>query len=144
MYQFFNVFFASLPIMAWAVVDEEYSMEQSMNLPTVYSRGQDSDYFNQWTYWKNILIGTVYGIVSMLVVYCVMETGVVDANGRISYQAESAMILYFSMVMVVNVKVLLMSHGHTPLLLFCVGITFALYWVFYAVNNRMFPNNEIL
>lgn len=62
-------------------------------------------------------MGTLYGIVSMLVVYCVMESGVVDRYGRISYQAESAMILYFSMVMVVNVKVLLMSHGHTPLLL---------------------------
>jgi len=88
-----------------------------MDLPTVYSRGQESDFFNQWTYWKNILIGTIYGIVSMLVVSWVMEGGVVDMHGRVSYQAESAIILYFSIVVVVNVKVLLMSHGHTPLLL---------------------------
>jgi hypothetical protein len=40
LYQFYNVFFASLPIIAWAVVDEEYSMQESLNLPTVYSRGQ--------------------------------------------------------------------------------------------------------
>jgi magnesium-transporting ATPase (P-type) len=92
-------------------------MLESLNLPTIYSRGQESEYFNQWTYWKNILLATVYGIVSMLIVYCVMEGGVVDQYGRVSYLSESAMILYFSMVLVVNVKVLLMSHGHTPILL---------------------------
>jgi hypothetical protein len=53
-------------------------MLESLNLPTIYSRGQESEYFNQWTYWKNILLATVYGIVSMLIVYCVMEGGVVD------------------------------------------------------------------
>jgi hypothetical protein len=62
------------------------------------------------------LLGTLYGIVSMLIVYWVMEGGVINRYGRVSYQAESAMILYFSMVLVVNVKVLLMSHGHTPLI----------------------------
>lgn len=40
LYQFFNVFFASLAIMAWAVVDEEYSMKESLNLPTIYKKGQ--------------------------------------------------------------------------------------------------------
>jgi hypothetical protein len=52
----------------------------------------------------------------MLIVYYVIEGGVINPYGRVSYQAESAMILYFNMVLVVNIKVLLMSHGHTPLI----------------------------
>lgn len=148
MYQFFNVFFASGTILVWAIVDEEYSMLESLNLPTVYARGQESEYFNQWTYWKNILLATVYGIASMLIVYCVMEGGVVDQYGRVSYLAESAMILYFSMVLVVNVKVLLMSHGHTPILLviitltqFSMFLTFVFYWLSYFIYIEVFPKS---
>ena len=87
MYQFYNVFFASGPIMVWALVDDEYSMRESLDLPTIYRKGQEGHYFNQWTYWKNIMLGTFYGITSMIIVSIVMEGGIINLDGRISYHA---------------------------------------------------------
>lgn len=73
--------------MLWALVDEEYTYKQSLRLPSVYERGQEGDFFNQWTYWKNIILGTIYGVGSALIVLGVMEGGVLDQFGRVSHQS---------------------------------------------------------
>jgi magnesium-transporting ATPase (P-type) len=111
MYQFYNSFFTSGAILVWAITDEEYSMEESMKLPEVYRRGQNGEYFNKWTYWKNIFLGACYGVISLFFVCLFMEQGVIGPDGRVSYKSETGMVLYANMVMIVNLKVVLMSHG---------------------------------
>lgn len=110
-YQFFNSFFTSGAILCWAVVDNEYSFGQSLQLPIVYRRGMNGEYFNLSTYWKNIFLGAYHGAANLLFVVVMMEHGVISKHGRISYMVETGMVVFASMVIIVNMKVVLMSHG---------------------------------
>lgn len=56
-------------------------------------------------------LGAFCGIFSLILVEYSLEPGVVDSYGRISYRSEVGMLVFLNMVVVVNWKVGLMSHG---------------------------------
>jgi phospholipid-transporting ATPase len=87
MYQFFNSFFTAVPIVIWALADDEYSWEESLLIPKVYLRGLNGHYFNTKTFWKNMALGAFCGVFSIWLVEFSMEPGVVDSYGRVSYRS---------------------------------------------------------
>lgn len=47
------------------------------------------------------------------------------------------------MILIVNFKVLLMSHGQTVIVLLSVMFTFLNFWLFYQLYNYNYPNNDV-
>lgn len=62
-----------------------------------------------------------------------METGVLDAFGRTGYLRQSGSVLFFDVVMVVNLKILVMSRGVRPAILISVVGSIMMYWLMYWV-----------
>ena len=116
-YQFFNTSYTIAGSVVYAVLDEEYTMESCLKYPRVlYPPGQQSVYFNQVTYWKNVLVGFFYGILTVMLVFVSMEKRPVSSSGRSSYANEEGMVVFFIVVLVVNMKILLMANVYSPLL----------------------------
>ena len=74
-YQFFNLLYAALPIIIYALFDEEYPSKQSNYLefkkkfpspletnPLLYKLGFESQLFNSLQFWQWILSGTLHGL----------------------------------------------------------------------------------
>lgn len=141
MYQFYNSLFTSGAILFWAISDDEFSLEESLAMPRLYHRGQQGEYFNSWTYWKNIFLGAYHGIVTLFFVSFFMERGLISSNGRVSYKSEISMVIFGSLVLVVNLKVLLMSHGITPGLLTSLFLSAVNYFVVYFIYALAFRSD---
>jgi phospholipid-transporting ATPase len=71
-YQFFNLFYAALPIIIYAVFDEEYPSEKMLNVrnakasslensPHLYEQGMKSLLFNRGSFWFWFLNGAWQG-----------------------------------------------------------------------------------
>ena len=72
-YELFNVFFATLPIIVYSIFDMEYSFEESIKFPSLYSPGLQNSFFNEIVYYKNIGQGVLYGFFSIVTIFMVLE-----------------------------------------------------------------------
>lgn len=141
MYMFFNVFYTTLPIIFYALFDDEYTLEDSIYYPKVYCPGQNNQYFNQWTYWKNTLIGTIYGLATSILCYMILETSSIDKNGRTSYLSEVGMIVFLSIIIVSNFKVQIMSHGFSISIFISILISIGSYFLLYFLYRIFFTSD---
>ena len=139
-YELFNVFFAALPIMIYALFDQEYTYEESMRYPDLYEAGPNNKYFNQIVYHKTILVGIGYGFVSVVAIFMVLESGMIDGEGRVGYFYQSGAVLFFNIILVVNIKILIMSSGLSLGLFISVMISFVNYWLVYFLQSRLFDD----
>lgn len=75
MYELFNLLFAAVPIIAFALFDYEYSARQSINVKykEIYKTGVNNEEFNQTVYFITIGRGFIYGLVALIVVFFLLE-----------------------------------------------------------------------
>jgi magnesium-transporting ATPase (P-type) len=59
LYNNYNIFFTSLPIIWFAVMDFEYSKEELLSDPKYYKIGFKDEEFNRFVFWRWILYGVV-------------------------------------------------------------------------------------
>lgn len=102
-----------------------------------------NSYFNTVVYFKNIGLGIIYGVVSILITFMVLEDGVIAANGRTGYFWQSGAVLFFNIIMVVNLKVLVMSQKFSVGLLISIFGSIILYWIVYLFETKMFTNFKL-
>lgn len=62
LYSLFNVFFASLPIVIYALVDKEFKDDSLMQYPFLYEKGLKGQLFNGkrfWLWFSNAVVQSV-------------------------------------------------------------------------------------
>lgn len=82
-------------------------------------------------YFKSIGQGVLYGVISILIVFMVLEDNVLTSDGRTGYMWQSGAVLFFNIIMVVNFKVLVMSCRISLALIIAVLVSLGLYWFVY-------------
>lgn len=73
------MFFTSVPIILYAVFDEEYTYAESKRYADIYRPGLLNAEFNQNIYYQNVGQGVVYGMISLIMVFMVLEDDVLDS-----------------------------------------------------------------
>lgn len=133
LYELFNLLFAALPIISFALFDYEYSAKQSVSVKykEIYKPGVNNDEFNQTVYFLTIGRGFIYGLIALLTVFFLLENTVLTVDGRTGYLSQSGSVLYFSIVIIINLRILVMSKGYTPFLLITIVWSIGIYWVTY-------------
>lgn len=76
-------------------------------------------------------MGIVYGVLSIVVVFMVLEDNLLTSGGRTGYMWQSGAVLFFNIIMVVNFRVLVMSYRLSYGLLIAVFGSIILYWIVY-------------
>ena len=56
-YQGFNIFYAALPIVIYAVLDFEYSEKTLIDTPSLYVQGPKDKLFNNGRFWRWFIMG---------------------------------------------------------------------------------------
>ena len=64
----------------------------------------------------------------------VLEDDVLDSSGRTGYLEQSGAVLFFNIIIVVNLRILIMSNGVTFFLAFSVYGSILIYWLVYYVE----------
>ncbi len=77
--------------------------------------------------------GFIYGFIGLVVTFFLMEDNVLDYEGRTGYLIQSGSVLYFDIIIIINLRILVMSNGFTPFLLFSVFGSIGLYWLMYWI-----------
>jgi len=65
------------------------------------------------------------------VIFFLLEDNVLTVDGRTGYLAQSGSVLYFSIIIIINLRILVMSNGFSPFLIFTIIWSIGLYWVTY-------------
>lgn len=135
-FQGFNVFYAALPIVIYAVFDHEYPSKELVNKPFLYVQGIKDKLFNTKKFWGWMIMGIWE---SFIVTYWAFF--VIDYNNTSPHDGRSfglyapGMVTMSIAVFVVNAKVLTITNTFTFLCLF-VNFGSTLFYVFcYYVGN---------
>ncbi len=54
-----------------------------------------------------------------------------DQDGRTGYMIQSGSVLYFDIIIIINLRILVISNGFTPILMFAVLFSISAYWIVY-------------
>lgn len=103
----------------------------------LYKPGLLDTEFNQIVYYENIGRGIIYGFVSIVTIFMVLEDDIISSDGRIGYLYQSGAILYFNIIMVVNLRIFVMSSGISWGLFLSVTFSIAMYWVIYFFESLL-------
>eukprot|EP01016_Furgasonia_blochmanni_P009219 TRINITY_DN13822_c0_g1_i4.p1 TRINITY_DN13822_c0_g1~~TRINITY_DN13822_c0_g1_i4.p1 ORF type:complete len:1011 (-),score=95.37 TRINITY_DN13822_c0_g1_i4:124-3156(-) len=113
LYQCFNIIYASLPIVIYAVFDREYPdhvLESGANL---YKQGPKNLLFNTVKFWKWFGFGCWQAGVIAIGCFCPFYSFTSrDANYGPEFWTSGVMV-FFCIVIVVNLKILLFTHSYS-------------------------------
>lgn len=133
-----------MPIVIYAVIDKDYSWQESKQLPELYAHNLSHAGFSKWIYAKNMGLAILYGSISMLAVTYGLESEVIDQDGRMGYLWQSGAVIYFNIVLVANFRVLMvLSHKYSLGLLISVLGGIMLYWAFYCVEAAILKHFKL-
>lgn len=141
LYQLFNVFYCSLPIIIYALFDEDYPNSSYLELkntkknelenqPHKYALGMKSKLFNTKNFWLWVLYGAWHGAVITYVSMIALEMSYISHDGRTSFVTIFGMMVFTGAVLVGNMMILNISNTFYP---FHVLIVF-LSILFYILN----------
>lgn len=113
-YQLFNMFFASLPIMYYAIMDRELPNEALLLDPIHYELGFKGLLFSSSKFWEWILEACLQGLLILLIsVFALCYTTGSKHDGQIDPMSVATVLVYGMVVIFVNIKVFLFSYSHT-------------------------------
>jgi len=142
-FQFFNIIFASLPIVIYAVFDEEHEAEKLLNSPKLYIQGIKNKLFNTKKFVKWFFLGIWESFIISAFSFAALDyTSSSDSGKMLGFYGPGMMV--FSMaVFVVNFKILSISNQFNVLNLFCVFGSMLIYPAVFWIVGVVFSTSDI-
>eukprot|EP01016_Furgasonia_blochmanni_P040743 TRINITY_DN5220_c0_g1_i4.p1 TRINITY_DN5220_c0_g1~~TRINITY_DN5220_c0_g1_i4.p1 ORF type:complete len:557 (+),score=136.71 TRINITY_DN5220_c0_g1_i4:72-1673(+) len=133
LYQFFNLFYASLPIVIYAVFDKEQENEVFESDPSLYALGRDNMLFQTSTFWTWVGVGAYHAFCISYFSYFTFEPDPTTVNMLVNSFWVSGTYAFGLAVWVANLMILLFSN---QLACYNVFIIFASV-IFYILNSAI-------
>lgn len=112
-YQLFNLLFAAIPIVIYAVFDREIPYDTLERDPRYYKLGLNGRLFNTSAFWFWILEAVLQSIAVCLVpMFSLCSVSGDSDNGKIDSMWVASVLIFSLVVAVVNVKIVLFSYVH--------------------------------
>ncbi|EAS00612.2 phospholipid-translocating P-type ATPase, flippase family protein (macronuclear) [Tetrahymena thermophila SB210] len=119
LYQLYNMCYTSIPIVLYAIFDEQFSQQELIKMPKEYGQGMRSSLFNKRQFILWLFNGFWQAAVCCWVSYLGMEL-VSTSNGRMFFFASSGNASFGGSVIIGNLKILTFSYTHTIMSLLCI------------------------
>eukprot|EP00440_Ansanella_granifera_P053764 gb/GFBE01058283.1/.p1 GENE.gb/GFBE01058283.1/~~gb/GFBE01058283.1/.p1 ORF type:complete len:1130 (+),score=313.78 gb/GFBE01058283.1/:1-3390(+) len=108
LYQSYNVFFTFIPIMVFAILDQDVSKKASLKYPMLYTAGRDRIYMNFKVSLGWIASGVWHAAVVFFVPYMVMSNGnITHSDGKANDIWMVGSVVFLLVCIVTNLTVLL-------------------------------------
>lgn len=112
-YQLFNIVFAAMPIVLYAVFDKEIPYFELETIPTYYKLGIQGELFNTSIFWFWILEAFCQGLVIVLLsLFTFSEVTGDSTYGQLENIWVTSILIFALIVVFVNVKILNFSYSH--------------------------------
>jgi len=131
-YQVYNIFFSSFPIIIYAVHDAQYSDKELLETPALYIPGIKCQLFNSNKFTKWFAIAILEAAVLTFVSYYAFGFfGISPTSGRKTNYLGPGMMIYFCIVLIVNLRIL--NFSHTPNILLLLSIVLMVFLFFLTI-----------
>lgn len=141
MYQMYNIIFTSVPVMWFAIFDFEFEKETFMLNPRLYKIGLNHECFGTKVFWKWFILGAFQALVNMLVcLYAVSVAGIGSLSESIWL---SGCLVYASVVLIANFKLLLAFNNITIVGLVTIQLSMLMFFAFMAFEDGVMGINDI-
>jgi len=137
LYSLFNVFYASLPIVLYAIFDKQYADNSLTEYPFLYQPGIDGRHFNTMRFWMWFGNGVFQSVLIGLIGMYILEDNFVTDKGRVLDLWSSGALILGLCVAVSNLKVLTFSHSHSFITLFVIFGSIVVYILSFVVVNYL-------
>jgi len=127
----FNVAFAALPIIFFAILDQDVKADKVFAYPVLYRIGQNNEQFSLKLLWGWFLYGIAHAFIIFFGLLMYFDWGVLDRDGT-NYDLWSLAIVGFTaVVLVVNLKVAVETNYWTWINYLGLAVTIG-FWFFYS------------
>ena len=114
LYQLYNILYASMPIIIYAVFDEEYRPQILVNnQPNYYAQGLNDTLFNSKIFFLWVLNGVWQAAIICYFASYINFCSFVSIDGYTSHVWANGTMLFGLVVLVCNFKILIFSNTHT-------------------------------
>jgi phospholipid-transporting ATPase len=142
-YQMYNIFFTSIPIMWFAIFDFEHHKEVFLLNPRLYKLGLSHSCFSTKVFWQWFALGAFQALVNLLVCFYAMGEGMIG-NRLAESLWLSGSLVYASVVIVANFKIYLAYNNVNVIGILLVVASILMYFAFLAFEDKVMGVNEII
>lgn len=141
LFQLYNIVYASLPIVIYAVLDKEEKGSFFLQNPHAYFQGPQNKLFNVRIFWQWILFGVWQSGLILFFAFYSVGSNFIDADSGYTLNFWGAgMAVFGFLIVVTNFKVLIMSSRHSFLSLLIIFGSIILYVATYAASSALAPS----
>ncbi len=130
---FFNVTSTALPVMVFALFDQDVGRTMSLRWPELYSSGQRRESFNAKLLFRWVLLGMVHSVALFYVPLLAMESEILRTNGVTMGMWGHGTVGYTCALIVVNLKIALDTRFWSVYNFLAVSLTI-LYWFVFLIG----------
>ena len=137
LFQLYNIIYASLPIVIYAVLDKEEKGSYFLKNPHAYFQGPNNKLFNVKIFWLWIFFGVWQSAFLLFFsLYALGDNFIDSPRGYTLNFWGVGMAIYGFLIILTNVKVLIMSSRHSLLSLIIIFGSISLYVITYAITSE--------
>jgi len=137
-YQGYNIVFTALPILWFAIFDEEFSKQTFLNEPKHFWIGLYDEYYSFKLLTLSVIKGIINGLLIFLFVFCSIDGLHVGAEGKNGSFWVSSATVYAIVVINANLWILQRTCTHTWVSTVLIFLSIASYFLFWWLEN-LFP-----
>lgn len=137
LYQFFNLFYTSMPIVVYAVIDREFPGKLLERTPSMYIQGMKGELFNTRRFWSWVIMGVWQALLISLGSFYSIGLNFINAEGHLGGFWDSGTMAFACCVIVANIKVLIFSSTFSPFSIFTVAGSIFVYILSHIVVSFM-------
>ncbi|CAG9326660.1 unnamed protein product [Blepharisma stoltei] len=144
-YQVFNIIFAALPIVIYAVFDKEAEYETLENDTNHYKLGLKGRLFTTSAFWFWILEATLQACAICLIsIFAICTVSGEWESGRMDSMWVYSVLVLALVIIVCNVKIILFSYIHFWFSLIIIALSILLYFLVSAIITEWLPMESFL
>lgn len=141
LFQLYNIIYASLPVVIYAIFDKEAKGSFFIHNPSSYFQGPKNELFNVRIFWMWIFFGVWQSCLLLFFTYYAVGDNFIDPEYGYTLNFWGAgMAVFGFLIAVTNLKVLIMSSRHSLLSLFIIFGSILSYIITYAISSAVFPS----
>ena len=145
LYQLFNLFFASLPIVIYAVMDREMDPAELLSNPKHYVLGLKGLLFSTQKFWQWIFEACIQSMIILVIsLFALCYTPGRKHIGHMDPMSVAAVMVYGMVVVYVNLKVFLFSYSHSIISVSVILFSILMYYFMSALITEWFPISDTL
>lgn len=144
LFQLFNLFYTSLPIFVFSLMDKEFSGTYLTRNPHLYLQGIKGSLFKKRIFWMWMFQGAWQSLFLTFFIMFSLES--INLYKNTHFQSDLwviGMVIYGATILNTNLKVILFSNIYTPIYMFFIFASILFFVLNYAIESVAVENVDV-